>query len=383
MGATCDTRWNMQEWEAASIHVTIPESRALSVEVPSNVPTGGARLLVMVAGNAPAVTSRQEPPVQKAGAGITHIGLGPLSTTTYYTLNGLEREAPEAGSTPWEFKLQTATYQKPLRFPDLFLGGKFNLAVKSERPDPFDDEPSLVLSGSVEARSLREAGNLAADLGLAFLGALVVEGWAAHGNPRPSAFGDSDVDFSVSQDGGPGNLMTLDGRRRSLFCDTRLEERADLSDTERHALGADRDKFLAAALRLAARPFTCKGERARTIRAALRLMLLADGSCFPGESIFYYVALLEGLLVESEHRDASAVRVAEAVAYSVGTDYNERTELKKTVARLYKLRSRYVHDGDTNPDADDLDRAREIACRIVRKEIRMLPNGEGGPARPL
>lgn len=126
-------------------------------------------------------------------------------------------------------------------------------------------------------------------------------------------------------------------------------------------------------------PFSHGGIDAKRLRTAARFLTKAVRAESPADSYLFMGTCLEALLVSGS--EALGERLSDAVALILGSTFGEREELKRRVKRLYDTRSRYVHDGQYDPNERDRVLSLGIVKRVLAAELRRLRNGIGDPLR--
>jgi hypothetical protein len=102
-------------------------------------------------------------------------------------------------------------------------------------------------------------------------------------------------------------------------------------------------------------------------------LLFADAIASPigAQSIAIAFMSLEALLLDDSKRDLLA-RLAEAVAYRLGTSSESRSALRKQVGKLYDQRSSYVHKGTVAGDGPSSAEMLSLTARAIKKELDEL-----------
>jgi hypothetical protein len=125
-------------------------------------------------------------------------------------------------------------------------------------------------------------------------------------------------------------------------------------------------------LRILGRAMCDLSPSALTVRHACRTYLRTYEAWNVGEAAMFLAITLEGLLLDKRQKDDLSARLQDSVAYWIGGSSNQREMNRKCVSELYKIRSNYVHNGEDAPAAFDLDGARELTRRVIRKELGTL-----------
>jgi hypothetical protein len=164
----------------------------------------------------------------------------------------------------------------------------------------------------------------------------------------------------------------------------------DDSDVSRHrARKEGAGPALAVRLRPVRSLFSQENDTTRVLRAACGFLTRALSCWRPGEAIFFATLALESQLLEGG-RDSSVARLQEAVASCLGGARAERDRNRRLVARLYEVRSQFVHRGRWEGELvwkEEAGRAsgslREVALELaeaaMRRELLELPSQEPDP----
>jgi len=116
--------------------------------------------------------------------------------------------------------------------------------------------------------------------------------------------------------------------------------------SKRRAKTAGLGEALTPTLKRIAYILTSPDGPALTLRSAASLFAEALAAMDPGRSVALALMALEALLLDKSTTDNVLARLKEAVAYRLGGSHDERRELRKTVSRLYEVRSSFVHRGE-------------------------------------
>jgi Apea-like HEPN len=88
-------------------------------------------------------------------------------------------------------------------------------------------------------------------------------------------------------------------------------------------------------------------ERSKELRSAANLLFDAFATPDSGMAIALAFMSMEAILLESSTTDNVTARLSEAVAYRIGKSADKRRDLRQQVKKLYKLRSSFVHTGQS------------------------------------
>jgi hypothetical protein len=119
-----------------------------------------------------------------------------------------------------------------------------------------------------------------------------------------------------------------------------------LNDLElKHTEAGQIEKVLERQVRQLRRVMGSADDHAKKLQRAAALLLKASVTRDIELAITYAFTCLEGILLEATKTENVLSRLAEAVAYRIGTSPKHRTELRQELRHLYDVRSRYVHTG--------------------------------------
>ena len=123
-------------------------------------------------------------------------------------------------------------------------------------------------------------------------------------------------------------------------------------------------------LRAALRAFSMGGPDCKRVRRAAQFLHRAEVSESAADSYLAMATALEGLLVDGTG-DLSA-RVADAVAFIIGTSHSDRVKLRALAKKLYDIRSKYIHEGNYSGDEAHRHECLRMVERVVWYESRLL-----------
>lgn len=115
--------------------------------------------------------------------------------------------------------------------------------------------------------------------------------------------------------------------------------------------------------------------RAITLRSAAVLFGEAVAATDAGRSVAFALMALEATLLERSSSDNVLARLKEAVAYRLGGSPDARGELRKTLSRLYEVRSSFVHRGEIHAPESERRAGLEIVHMVLKREIGGLDLG--------
>jgi hypothetical protein len=146
----------------------------------------------------------------------------------------------------------------------------------------------------------------------------------------------------------------------------------DLSELEKSVLNSgDCTAALSRHVRVLTNLLAGSGARARELRNACRLSINAEHSSEFGVLVTLAFSSLEGLLLQPHVRDDVLARLAEAVAHSLGGTVDEKNVLRKTVKKLYDVRSQFVHTGAVAEPAGAREAVMGLVYRVLRREAEV------------
>lgn len=162
-----------------------------------------------------------------------------------------------------------------------------------------------------------------------------------------------------------------EGERAAMTCRVVVPESVSDLDAVRarkDGLGSVLNRLLKTAVAI----LRSDEERAAELRHVARLLLKTRLEPDLGPKISAGFVCLEAALLDPKARESVGARLGEAVAYRLGRSAAERVDLRKQVAALYDIRSRYVHTGrsaDGSKIKDPAGLIVELARAVVELEI--------------
>lgn len=258
----------------------------------------------------------------------------------------------------------------PLAIVDLHLGGPNQISLKHSKTDP----AVTVFSGVVNAAMPSGAALRAQRVLDEFLGALRAVGMCTFtvadiGSNTPVA------SVRLTDAWRCGNSPQPIPHYTQRTYGTMFIVPTEISDLERKRLEGgegEYDRVLARHLRMLRKVLCGADPRASELRNACRIAVNADISDDPGVAILLAFGVLEGVLL-SNRQDESTGRLIEAITHSLGRNFEEKKSLRKAVAHLYGVRSKFAHSGQVEGNAADRETVMSLMYRVLVREIDQLP----------
>jgi hypothetical protein len=291
---------------------------------------------------------------------------------------------------------QIMSFVIPIALPgkietDCELGGRHSLSLRKAKfaaaaPAPAPEGPIeaelMCLSGTVKAGHWASARRIALELTEAVCGVLTALGflqphptfereYRLHDLFRHLAF---IIKYQFQGSERPRKLE-LPWHIQNHIWQSRIDLPQRLTDMEQRALDDGATDPFQHRLRLLRAPFTVGGPDAQRVRQAARFLRKAATVESPAESYVFLATALEGLFIDDEG-DLSK-RIGEAVSLLVGTSQEHRRKLRKEVAQLYNVRSRYVHDGTYEGSDPDRLNALALVSGVIAHEVALLAGSQG------
>jgi hypothetical protein len=269
------------------------------------------------------------------------------------------------------FRFRAPLFQRSELSVSIPIGGLNELSLESAG----DSQTSIAMSGVVHAPTEPAAIFAIEDIAETILGISIALDLCVIMAPLPGTSPNFSLLEIAPHD--PGIPVQLRSDVAAGIAGTVFRVPASLSQLERHQMKAgDFDGGFQRHLRSLEHVMTATDDRAVELQRAGSLLLRASVAGDVGLAMTYGFMSLEGLLLERSSTDNVQARLAEAVAYRLGTSKAERVELRKEVRELYDIRSKYVHTGQAGLEgwkrADK--RCFGIVARVLQLEIEEAPS---------
>ena len=179
----------------------------------------------------------------------------------------------------------------------------------------------------------------------------------------------------------------LGGLAEEAVCALRFHDLVGDSKMEWKRFSRDeRHSFLGTRLTQATSFFRLGRTDRERMRIGCRLFLRAFFARDPGEVAIFGATVLESLLLDGKDSQNTTARLKEATAHRLGRNPAERAEIRRAVAKLYDVRSRYIHTGQVSWPVAQQKAALKLIGLVLREEIRSggdvsssSAGDEGGP----
>jgi hypothetical protein len=122
-------------------------------------------------------------------------------------------------------------------------------------------------------------------------------------------------------------------------------------------------------MKIAARYLNAGVSDTGELRQALKMFLRSFDAWSPGEAAMLLSTTLEGLLLDKRNKDDLSARLQDAVSFYVGESRAKRAEIRNIVRDLYKARSSFVHNGETETGSLRIDEVMVLVQNVLRKEL--------------
>lgn len=225
----------------------------------------------------------------------------------------------------------------------------------------------LRLKGVVGARTGGAAVAMAEANALAVLGAANALGlvWMDYRPPQSTSASASLSVAGASQESTLAFQSIVDGAYADYVDPPTDLERAHLS---RGDVRSAMQRQIGALRRL----FTASSLRARHVRRLCEMAARAAAASDYGIAVTLAFSVVEGLLLDPLEKGEVHGRLVEAIAFSLGSSVEQRTELRKQTKRLYDHRSTFVHRGNMRESAGVRDEALTLMKGVLRREVDLI-----------